>query len=169
MRQQLVVAEGVMTARDALADYFERRGVKPHDESVEQWIAENWIYMTIGGHRVPVKPLYGYKKVIVLHDLHHVVAGYETTWTGEFEVAAWELGSGGCGPYLLMWNNRVLTLLLGLMFAPVQTWRAFRRGRQHRNLYRLDCWEVLKRDIDELRAYARVADADAPLPAKQPA
>jgi ubiquinone biosynthesis protein Coq4 len=142
-----------VTTQDALGAYFERRGVKPKEESVEEWLRENWVYMTLFGHRVPVKPLYGYKKVVVLHDVHHLVAGYETTWGGEFEVAAWELGSGGCGPYLLMWANRVLTTLLGTIFAPLRTWRAFARGRGARNLYWHDVRSVLRRDVAEVRAF----------------
>jgi hypothetical protein len=142
-----------VTIHDALGECFERRGIKPEGESVDEWLRENWVYMTVFGRRVPVKPLYGYKKVVVLHDIQHLVAGYDTTWAGEFQVAAWELGSGGCGPYLLMWNNRFLTLLLGLLFAPVLTWCAFQRGRTQRNLYRFDCRVVLAREIDQVRAY----------------
>jgi ubiquinone biosynthesis protein Coq4 len=142
-----------VTVHDALGAYFERRGIKPERESIDDWLRENWVYMSVRGRRIPVKPLYGYKKVVVLHDVHHLIAGYDTTWTGELEVAAWELGSGGCGPYALMWFNRVLTSLLGLVFAPRATWRAFQRGRRARNLYRWDCREVLERDLEEIRAW----------------
>jgi hypothetical protein len=142
-----------MTTREALGAYFERRKIKPHDESVEQWLRENWAYMTIGGHRIPVKPLYGYKHVVVIHDVHHLLTGFETTWTGEFEVAAWELGSGGCDRYLLMWGNRFLTLLLGLIFAPHATRRAFRRGAIEHNLYRFDCRSILSCEVGDLRTY----------------
>jgi hypothetical protein len=143
-----------MTVHDALGDYFERRGVKPESESVDEWLREKWAYMSIGRCRVPIKPLYGYKKVVVLHDVHHLVTGYDTTWAGEFEVAAWELGSGGCGPYLLMWQNRILTMLLGTILAPTRTWRAFRRGRGAHNVYRFECRTVLDREVDDVRAYA---------------
>ena len=142
-----------MTTREALGDYFERRGIKPHDESIEAWLRENWAYMTIRGHRVPVKPLYGYKPIVIVHDVHHVVTGYDTSWTGEFQVAAWELGSGGCGRFLLMWNNRLFALLLGLLFAPVATQQAFARGRKERNLYRFDCRSILACEVDDIRAY----------------
>src|SRR5439155_27363770 len=33
-----------------------------------------------------------------LHDLHHIVAGYETDWPGEAEIAAWEIAIG-CSQY----------------------------------------------------------------------
>lgn len=142
-----------MTVRDALASYFERRGIKPHDESIDQWLSEKWVHMTILGRRVPVKPIYGYKPVLIIHDVHHLLAGYETTWTGEFEVAAWELGSGGCEGYLLMWGNRFLTTFLGLVFARQATRAAYRRGTRERNLYAFDCRSILACDVDALRAY----------------
>ena len=157
-----------MRVIDALAAYFERRGIKPRDESVEDWLRENWAYASIGGRRIPIKPLYGYKKVVVLHDVHHLVAGYDTTWTGEFEVAAWELGSGGCGPYRLMWMNRCLATFLGTLFAPLATWRAFRRGRTQHNLYRCDVYRVLRQELDEVCASVGVREP-APLAAGAPA
>jgi hypothetical protein len=142
-----------MKTRDALATYFERRKIKPKEESVDQWLDENWAYMSILGRRVPVKPLYVYKPIVVIHDVHHLLTGYDTTWTGEFEVAAWEVGSGGCDRYLLMWINRFFTLLLGAVFAPRATWRALRRGAIEHNLYRFDCRSILSCDVDELTTY----------------
>ena len=162
LQEMLSSDQLTMTVHDALGEYFERRGVKPTGESVDEWLRENWVYMSVRGYRIPVKPLYGYKKVVVLHDVHHLVTGYDTSWTGEFEVAAWELGSGGCGSFLLMWNNRILTVLLGLLFAPRRTWRAFRRGIGQRNVYRLDCRTVLARELDDLRAYASGREARTP-------
>jgi hypothetical protein len=113
--------------------------------------------MNVRGLRIPIKPLYGYKKVVILHDVHHLLTGYDTNWTGEMEVAAWELGSGGCGPYLLMWNNRLFAFVLGLLTAPLATLGAFRRGRTQRNLYRCDCSEVLLREVEDLRRYVAQA------------
>lgn len=143
-----------MTTRDALGTYFERCNVKPHDESVEQWLGERWAYMTLRGCRIPVKPLYGYKPVVVVHDVHHLLTGYDTTWTGEFEVAAWELGSGDCDRYLLMWVNRLLTLLMGLLFGHDETRRAFRRGKSERSLHAFECRSILACNVDELRIYS---------------
>jgi len=143
--------------REALARYFERRGIKPEAESIDAWLRENWAYMNVGGHRIPMKPLYGYKKVVILHDVHHLLTGYDTNWTGEMEVAAWELGSGGCGPHWLMWGNRLFAFGLGLLTAPRATLRAFQLGRTQRNLYGFDCSEVLLREVEDLRRYVAPA------------
>ena len=142
---------------EALARFFERRGIKPETESIDAWLAENWAYMNVGGYRIPMKPLYGYKKVVILHDVHHLLTGYDTNWTGEMEVAAWELGSGGCGPHWLMWGNRAFAFVLGLLTAPRATLSAFQRGRTQRNLYRFNCSDVLLRDVEDLRRYVAPA------------
>jgi NADPH:quinone reductase-like Zn-dependent oxidoreductase len=33
---------------------------------------------------------------VKLHDIHHVLTGYDTTWRGKAEIGAWEIASG-CG------------------------------------------------------------------------
>jgi ubiquinone biosynthesis protein Coq4 len=69
-----------------------------------------------------------------LHDLHHVLTEYGTSWTGEAEISAWELASG-CRDYAAAWVLNGLGLLMGLVIAPIRVARAFRRGLQSRNLY----------------------------------
>jgi hypothetical protein len=34
------------------------------------------------------------KRVVPLHDLHHILTGYGTDWLGEAEIGAWELRAG---------------------------------------------------------------------------
>jgi hypothetical protein len=143
-----------VTSQDALCSFFEARGIKSRDESFEEWFRHDWARINLFGRRVPVKPIYGFKRVLILHDLHHLLTGYDTTWTGELEVAAWELGSGGCGSHFLFWYNRIFYTLLVVWLAPRRAWRAFQRGRTQRNLYRLDHRDVLGREIDELRAWS---------------
>jgi hypothetical protein len=69
-----------------------------------------------------------------LHDLHHVVTGYATTWTGESEIGAWEVG-GGCGDHWAAWLLNFNAIAIGLVIAPRLTLRAFALGRRSRNLY----------------------------------
>jgi hypothetical protein len=76
-------------------------------------------------------PFYNFKQrreVIWLHDLNHLVTGYDTNWRGESSVSAWETATGGWGA------NPVWVLILsafgiGLLLYPVSTFRAFVRGR----------------------------------------
>jgi hypothetical protein len=142
-----------VTTREALGEYFERQGIKTNDQDIEEWLRDNWLRMNLFGRRIPVKPLYGFKQAMALHDVHHLITGYDTTWTGEFQVTAWEIGTGGCAPHALFWLKLGFTFLLGLVLTPTASWYAFARGREQRNLFRFDCREVLAHEIDELRAY----------------
>jgi len=74
------------------------------------------------------------KRAVKLHDLHHVLAEYETTWRGEAEIAAWEIASG-CGRHVVAWVLNAGAFAIGLLIAPRRTYRAFLRGRHSRNLY----------------------------------
>ena len=69
-----------------------------------------------------------------LHDLHHVLTEYDTTWTGESEIGAWEIG-GGCADHWAAWLLNFNAVAIGLVIAPAATYRAFVRGRRTRTLY----------------------------------
>jgi hypothetical protein len=71
---------------------------------------------------------------VKLHDLHHVLTGYETTWSGEAEIAAWEIASG-CKGHYAAWILNFGAFAIGLYIAPRRLYRAFLRGRRSRNLY----------------------------------
>ena len=139
-----------MTAGDALSRFFVEHGLLPEGSAFADWIGDRWYRM--GG--VPVLPLVGrIKESLILHDVHHLLTGYDTSWTGELELAGWELGSGGCGWHLFFWFDRLGTLALALLTAPRVTLRALRRGRSERNLYRRRSAEVLASEISELKRY----------------
>lgn len=93
------------------------------------------------------------RRALPLHDIHHVITGYDSSWRGEGEIAAWELASG-CSRYGAAWVLNLLALPVGLGLAPVRTWRAFRRGRRSGNLY-LRGWQDdwLDGSLDGLRAH----------------
>jgi hypothetical protein len=137
-----------MTAEDALSRYFVEQGLFPEGSSVADWIGDRWY--RIGG--IPVLPLVGkIKESLILHDLHHLVTGYDTSWKGELELAGWELGSGGCGSHFFFWFDRLGAFALGLLMAPRSTLRALRRGRRERNLYRRRSADVLGKEVAELQ------------------
>ena len=137
-----------MKTKDALLQYFADQGIK----SRNGWYQDNWY--RIG--KVPVYPMWGLKKSLVLHDVHHLITGYDISVRGELQLAGWELGSGGCAQHIFFWIDRLFFALLGLVFLPANTLRAFRRGRKQRNLYSREPEEVLTADITELQRWTRV-------------
>jgi len=87
-----------MTVKQVLFDWLVERGLADPAGPPEKWLDDRWYRLPLGGRPVRVFPLlFGLKESVTLHDLHHLVSGYDTSWRGEHEVAAWEIGSGGCG------------------------------------------------------------------------
>ncbi len=148
-----------MTTRDCLVRYLEERGLRERADATEELYTDQWVRIPIGSRRVPVFPVRGIKNALILHDIHHMVMGYGTDWDGEFEIAGWELGSGGCAGHTFMWFDRAFSVLLGLIFAPKATVHAFRQGASSRNLYRLELDRVLGMDIEEVRDFVRNGSA----------
>jgi hypothetical protein len=90
-------------------------------------------------------------RAIRFHDLHHVLTGYNTTWTGEAEIGAWELASG-CADHYAAWVLNLWAMAIGLFLAPSKIYTAFRRGRISTNLYRKTINdELLETRLGELR------------------
>src|SRR5262249_32160426 len=92
------------------------------------------------------------RRVLPLHDLHHVALGYGTDFAGEGEIAAWELRAG-CNTATLYFLN-VSAVLLGMVASPRRVVRAFRHARGARSLYELSMPydDLLRMSVDELRA-----------------
>jgi len=142
-----------MTAEEALNRHFVDTGIYAEGCTRRDWYPGNIVSLKIGGVSLPVFPILRRDGPIILHDLHHMLAGYPPTWQGEAELAAWEIGSGGCRWHLLYWIDRLSFLVVGLAAAPVAVWRAFVRGRGNRNLFDREPEAVLRTDIAELERY----------------
>jgi len=142
-----------LTLRDARAAYFAANGLGDggYDSLVVKLMAGPLpLYLPNTAARV---------RSVRYHDLHHVVTGYGTSWTGEAEIAAWEIATG-CADHAAAWVLNLGAMAIGLEIAPRATFRAFRRGRRSRNLYREPFGERL---LDEtVGALRRRLALDAP-------
>jgi hypothetical protein len=120
--------DDVSTLGEARERYFADNGFSARYD-------ERWVKLRLGGRAVPVLPNTRARVAAArIHDLHHVTTGYDTTWTGEGEIGAWELASG-CGPYLAAWMLNLSAFGVGLLISPGRMLRAFVRGRRTRNFY----------------------------------
>lgn len=123
----------------------------------------DWVPLKLWKLTLKIPNTEGRKKAVRIHDLHHVVTGYQTTWTGESEIAAWELASG-CfqSPAATVLNSGALAV--GLVIAPLRVARAWARGRTTTNLYDENGVDhLLPRTVDETRAHLGL-DQPAPTP-----
>ena len=86
-----------------------------------------------------------------MHDVNQLLCGYGIDWYGEFEAAAWELGSGGRKGFGLSWFYPIIGSLLGLIIIPKRTLKAYKLGLKRKNAYILSRTnEVLEMKFVEL-------------------
>lgn len=88
-----------------------------------------------------------------IHDLHHVVTGYQTGLVGEAEISAYEL-RGGCGS-LMIFILCVGAIFFGMFVAPKRIWKAWRDSHGAQNLYRTDIpyESLLEMSVGDLRQH----------------
>jgi len=142
-----------MTTEEALGEFLAAENLVKDGAGREDWYAGSWFYTTLFGVKVPILPRVGFRRGLPAHDTHHMLNDYDTSWAGECETAAWELASGGCGPHVAYWIDRLLFIAIALVMAPARTLRAWRRGWGQHNLYSLDPEELLATDLVDMRRY----------------
>jgi hypothetical protein len=96
--------------------------------------ADKWVRLKLGPVAVKFPNTAARLRSVKLHDIHHILTEYDTSWTGEAEIGAWEIASG-CGCHAVAWTLNLGAFGIGLVMAPRRTYRAFIRGRHSRNLY----------------------------------
>ena len=145
-----------MKLRSLLEKHVLNHGLCPGSSTLEHWLQRKWLAVDLEGQIINVFPIWPNRQTLQIHDVHHVLTEYDTSPEGEFEVAAWELGSGGCGYNLFFWFDRIVTLILGLVVHRKPTTAALKRGRNCRNLYGQKLEYLLDRDIALIRADLRI-------------
>jgi hypothetical protein len=143
------------TVRAARARFFARNG----------WAADGgyddeWAEADFGVVRYRVPNTRARRAALRVHDVHHVLTGYDTDWRGEAEISAWELGSG-VGRYPYAWLIALWGLFTGLVALRRETFLAFVRGRRSHNLLSRSFDEAwLDEPVASLRARLGVASRD---------
>jgi hypothetical protein len=74
------------------------------------------------------------RKAVPLHDVHHIISGYPTSFKGECEISAWEIGSG-CGKYWAAFFIDTSGVMMGIPLYFRSVLKAYARGRRTKNLY----------------------------------
>lgn len=118
-----------LSLREARALYFERNGIPPDGGYAQRWVK-------VTRNRLPLYLLNTAprRRAVPYHDLHHVLTEYDTSNTGEAEISAWEVAAG-TWPHWFALCLDLAGLAVGLVIAPLRTFRAFARGRRSRSLY----------------------------------
>ncbi|HKA52158.1 MAG TPA: hypothetical protein VKJ47_00705 [Candidatus Binatia bacterium] len=125
----MAVYPDALTVGEARARYFAANGF------AESGYEARWVRLQAGPVPLFIPNTSARARAVRFHDLHHVATGYDTTWTGEAEIGAWEVASG-CAHHYAAWVLNLQALAVGLLINPGAVFRAFLRGRHSRNLYR---------------------------------
>lgn len=76
------------------------------------------------------------RRALFIHDVNHVLTGYDTDFSkGELAIASFDLGNG-CGAYWMAWLINFIMFGMALLVRPRETFRAFVRGRGCASLYK---------------------------------
>jgi len=92
------------------------------------------------------------KKVILKHDIHHLVTGYTGVMKGETEISAWEL-STGCTNNWAAFTINTYGMMSGILFNLRGLWKVWSRGKRTSNLYygKYEDKELLNRSVEGLK------------------
>ena len=94
------------------------------------------IWMAQLGHFVIPLPNFKWRReVIDRHDVHHLITGYDTSPSGELQLAAWELGAK-CYSSLGAKTLCFLLALMGLATQPYNIISAYKKGCSKATLYK---------------------------------
>jgi hypothetical protein len=145
-----------MTMRAARDRYFEVNAF-----GADGGYGDAWVDFKIGPLPLPFPNTAGRIAAVKFHDLHHVLTGYATNATGEFEISAWEIGAG-CKGFVAAWVLNLGGLVAGLLASPRRIFAAFVHGRRSRTLYAEAFEPLLDETVGALRArHVGVAGDDA--------
>jgi len=135
-----------LTLRDARQRYFEHAGFGDGGYN------DKWVRLKAGPLTLRFPNTKARLRAVKLHDLHHVLSEYDTSWSGEAEIGAWEIAAG-CGRHYAAWLLNLGAIAVGLFVAPRAMYAAFLRGRKATNLYGGEFAEaLLERTVGEQRA-----------------
>jgi len=134
-----------MTVREARAHYFE-----DNHFGVDGGYGDKWVKLKLGPIPLVIPNTASRKVAVRYHDLHHIVTGYRTDWVGEFEISAWEIGSG-CKDMIAAWVLNWGGMMGGIYLCPRRCLQAYVRGCNTQNLYGYELEPLLQETVGDLR------------------
>ncbi|MFY9343089.1 MAG: hypothetical protein WAT39_11400 [Planctomycetota bacterium] len=121
---------GTATIGDAVAEHLAHLGMPRDSGASARWVTVRFLGVPVAFPNFDAR-----RAVLFTHDVHHLLTGYATTWTGEAEIGAFELRTG-CGTLWAAWMFNSGGWLFGLFIAPRRLFAAFVRARSCTNFYR---------------------------------
>ena len=147
MSQTTLMCNRDLSAREERSRFFAAHGIPP-----DGGYASTWWSCQFGRITVRIYNFSWRRRAIGLHDLHHILTGYECTLPGEIQMATWEFAAGPFPHY----GARLFCLpliVLGALFLPRKSLAAYVLGRGSTSLYSLsESLELLDLPMETLRS-----------------
>ena len=141
-----------------------------HDFGEDGGIHEKYAWIQFGFFSLPIPNTESRRNNVYLHDINHIVTGYDTTWQGESSVSAWEIAAGGWQNLYFPWLLTLWAVGMGVLFYPKSVFAAFQRGQTMRNT--LVCGltkdEIFRLSVTDLRLLLNNKNSDKPTNNKNP-
>src|SRR5688572_10939089 len=78
---------------------------------------EKWVKLPFLGFHFYLPNFAARRRAAPLHDIDHILTEYKTDWLGEWEISAYEIGTG-CGRYWAGWMINLQGMLVGAVSIP---------------------------------------------------
>jgi hypothetical protein len=128
----MIAADDTLTVGDALNHLYVKHQL-PEDGGER----EAWFHVKMGPVSIPLPNPPARQRAVFIHDVNHVLTGYNARLTdGEMSIAAFEVGAG-CGRVWIAWFLNLTLMALGAIMRPRLVFRAFvRAGKREASMSR---------------------------------
>lgn len=146
------MAKDSMTVKEALSEFYAKNHLG------KDAFEKNLNYADFRIIKIPYPNFKKRQQLVYLHDINHVLTGYDTSWIGEGEVAAWELASGFPPHCWVGYLYAPFTFLIGLVLSPKRVLKAFCRGLKEKNSChaKLDKEQIMSLKVKDLLSTLRI-------------
>ncbi len=117
-----------MTVSESINEFYNRNNFGD-----DGGVSKKWVWFKFGFISIPLPNLESRSQNIYLHDINHVISGYEANWKGESAISGWEIASGGWGKEYFPWLLTIWAMGIGVIFYPKSTFQAFQKGLSMHN------------------------------------
>ncbi|HMW39988.1 MAG: hypothetical protein K1X68_09265 [Saprospiraceae bacterium] len=114
---------------------------------------DTFFKIRLAGVNIPIPNIQSRVTVARLHDIHHLLTGYQANWKGEAEIGAWELRTG-CRNLWVAWLLNAGAVMVGLLLYPRAVYSAWKNAANARtNMYYFEesYDKLLEMDLGSLR------------------
>jgi len=136
------------TVEQAIKEFYHRNNIED-----DGGVTEKFVWIKFGFLSFPIPNFESRKRIVYMHDVSHIVTGFDSSWKGESAVSSWEIASGGWGNLYFPWLLTLWAMGVGVLVYPGNVLTAFRQGLSMKNALtcRLSKEELLESTVAELQ------------------